>query len=197
MDGGVPYRRVLLLFVVSFSYLLLFFYAAGTRLGLALLIVGLTITTIGVGEDAAPKPGIGFNSLNFPDTLDNLAPTALRQSVLRQPEIIALYTTRWSYTGGNQGQFEVASGNAIEGLKIADSAHVAARPLTLALIAAFALSLCLGACMLLRGMYPYGFLNTGGASGAGGNGVLEGKLIGQGDAIYQLYATQAAGPRAG
>ena len=36
-------------------------------------------------------------------------------------------------------------------------------------------------------MYPYGFLNTGGASGASGNGILEGYVVGHGDAIYQLF----------
>jgi hypothetical protein len=187
--GGVSYRWVLLLFAVSFGYLLLFFCTAGTRLGLALLIVGLTLTYHMVWAKMRAETGIGFNSLNFPVTLNNLVQMPFGSSLLRKPEIIALYLTRWSYMGGNQMHFEVVSGNAIEGLKIADSARVPARPVTIALAVAFVMSLGLGACMLLRGMYPYGFLNTGGASGASGNGILEGYVIGHGEAIYQLFTT--------
>lgn len=185
--GGVPYRWAALLFVVCFGYLLFFFSMAGTRLGLALLIVGLTITYHLVWAKMRAETGIGFNSLNFPDTLDNLIQMPFGSSVLRRPEVIALYLTRWSYMGGNQMCFEVVSGNTLEAMKIAEGGRVAARPLTYALVAGFVLSLVVGACLLLHGMYPYGFLNSGGASGASGNGILEGYVVGHGDAIYQLF----------
>lgn len=189
--GGIPYRWAFLLFTVSFSYLLLFFCAAGVRVELALLIVGLTVTYHMVWAKMRAETGIGFNSLNFPVTLDRLVQMPFGSTVLRRPEIIALFTTRWAYMGGNQMHFEVVGSNAIEGLKIADSARVAARPIALALVAGFVLSLVVGACLLLRGMYPYGFLNTGGASGASGNGILEGYVVGHGEAIYQLFTSTA------
>jgi hypothetical protein len=63
---------VLLVFAVSFGYLLFFFCTAGARLGLALLIVGLTLTYHMVWAKMRAETGIGFNSLNFPVTLNNL-----------------------------------------------------------------------------------------------------------------------------
>jgi hypothetical protein len=50
--------------------------------------------------------------------------------------------------------------------------------------------------MLLAACIP-GFLNTGGASGASGNGILEGYVIGHGEAIYQLFTTTEKPDHAG
>jgi hypothetical protein len=57
------------------------------------------------------------------------------------------------------------------------------------LVAGFAFSLVVSACVTLWGMYHYGFLHTGGATDAGGNGWIEAYLIGTGDTIHQLRTT--------
>jgi hypothetical protein len=187
--GGIAYRWILLTLVLSFGYLVVFFWTAGARLVVGLLIVGLMVTYHMVWAKMRAETGIGFNSFTFPLTLDSLVQVPFGSAFLRRPEIIALYSTRWAHMGGNQMHFEVVGSNAIEGLKIADSGRIAARPLTLALIVGFALSLAVGAWLMLAGIYPYGFLNTGAASDAGGNGILEGHLISNGDNIYQLFTS--------
>jgi len=189
--GGLPYRWILLALIASFSYLILFLCMAGARLVVALVIIGLAVTYHMVWAKMRAETGIGFNSLNFPVTLDSLVQVPFGSGVLRRPEIILLYSARWAYMGGNQMHFEVVGSNAIEGLKIADSARVAARPLTVALIVGFVLSLVVGAWLILAGAYPYGFVNTGAASDAGGNGILEGHFIANGDTIYQLFTSTA------
>jgi hypothetical protein len=185
--GGVSYRWIAAAFIVSFCYLLFFLSVAGARLTMALLIVGLVITYHIVWAKVRAETGVGFNSLNFPITLDHLVQIPFGSNVLRRSEIIALYSARWTYVGGNNMGFEVVTGNAIESMKIADAARVGTRPLTKALVVGFVLSLVVGTWLLIAAMYPYGFLNTGSAQGASGNNILEGQFIGTGDTIYQLF----------
>jgi hypothetical protein len=190
-DGGIAYRWVLLLLVASFSYLVLFFCAAGARSSIALMIVGLMVTYHLVWARVGAETGIRFTSITFPLTLDRLVQVPFGSTVLLKPEIMALYSTRWAYMGGNQMHFEVVGSNAIETLKVADSGRVAARPLAIALVAGFAFSLVVSAAVTLWGMYHYGFLNTGGATDAGGNGWIEAYLISTGDTIHRLITTPA------
>jgi hypothetical protein len=188
-SGGIPYRWALLAFVLSFAYLVVFYLTAGARLPVGLLIVALTVTYHMVWAKMRAETGIGFNSFTFPLALDALVEVPFGTAFLRRPEIIALHSTRWAHMGGNHMHFEVVPSNAIEGLKIADSARIAVRPLTVALAAAFVLSLAAGTWLLLVGVYSHGFLNLGATSDAGGNGILEGHLISNGDSIYQLFSS--------
>ena len=183
--GGLLYRWILLALIVSFSYLVLFLWMAGARLVVALVITGLVVAYHMVWAKMRAETGIGFSSFYFPVMLDSLIQMPFGSGILRRPEILALYSARWAYRGGNQMFFEVVGSNAIEGLKIADSARIAARPLAVALIAGFVLSLVMGAWLMLAGMYSYGLINTSSASW------LEGHFIAHGDAIYQLFTSTA------
>lgn len=194
---AIAYQWVLVAAGLSFAYLIWFYWVSGMRVGLSLLIVGLIVTYHMVWAKVRAETGVGFNSLNFPLTLDGLLHVPAGSGVLRQPEVIALYTTRWAYSGGNNMHFEVVSGNAIEGMKIADSARLPLRPLVLAMAAAFVLALAVGMPLLLRAMYPYGFVNTGSAQDASGNCIVEPYLIGTGDSIHLLFTSTVEPDRPG
>ncbi len=81
----------------------------------------------------------------------------------RPREVIALMCTRWTYFPGFGQSLEVCTGNALEGLKVADSARIPSRRLLYAMVAAFLLALIVGVYVILVGIYHFGFFDTGAA----------------------------------
>jgi hypothetical protein len=95
---------------------------------------------------------------------------------------VTLIGLRWAYSPGFGDSFEVVAGNALEGLKIADSVRIGQRRLLAAMVAGFLLSTIVGLYVVLTGMYHYGFHNTAAAA----SGWLLPQLRGEGGRISAM-----------
>jgi len=85
---------------------------------------------------------------------------ALGSRALRPAEITTWMMTRWATFPSPDATIAVCTGNALESLKIADAGSINKRRLTAAIAVALALSLALGMCVLLLGVYHYGYYTT-------------------------------------
>jgi len=171
-DETVPYRWILLAFVASFGYLTYFYWMAGSRVWVGAAIAGLIVVNYFVWARLRAETGLGF--IPFPLIVNSMIVVPFGSAIFRPSEIVALYSTRWSYFPGFGESFEVTTGNSLESLKIADSARISPRRLVGAMMAAFVVALVVGVFVVLTGMYHYGFLNTGASTAGWLNGQLRG-----------------------
>ncbi|HUU54420.1 MAG TPA: DUF6785 family protein [Armatimonadota bacterium] len=176
----LPYRWVLLAFVVSFGYLVYFYWAAGTRVPVGAAIAGLIIVNYVVWARLRAETGLGF--IPFPLIVNSMIVVPFGSAIFRPREIVALFSTRWSYFPGFGESFEVCTGNSLESLKIADSARISSRRLLYAMVGGFVIALAVGVFVVISGMYEYGFLNTRAAS----SGWLSGQLRASGAQTFEL-----------
>jgi len=179
-DEPLSYRWACIGFLVSFGFLLYFCWAAGAR-----LIVGLAIATIVVAyyvmwARLRAETGLGF--LPFPLGAEDFILVPFGSSALRPSDAVVLISLRWTYFPGFGESFEVCTGNALESLKIADSAKIAPRPLFAAMMVGFVLSVAVGVYVILTGMYHYGFFNINAST----SGWLGSQLRYVGERIYGL-----------
>jgi hypothetical protein len=151
----VAYRYVLLGFLLSASFLVYFCVALGGRAWFALLFVLLVVTYYLVWSRLRAETGMGF--IGYPLGADSLMVAALGSTAFRPAELTSLAITRWVYAGSGGHSIDAISGNALEALKIADSAGIPRRPLVLAMVVGLLVSLGVSSYVLLKGMYRVGF----------------------------------------
>jgi len=77
--------------------------------------------------------------------------------VFRTSELVVGNSLRWAYAKGGGMIYEVCTGNALEALKIADSAGINKRRLTAGLLVSFLLTLATTLLVFLTGIYHYGW----------------------------------------
>jgi hypothetical protein len=181
-EAGEPaaYRWIVLSFLLSFGYLLYFYWAAGTRVLVGAAIAGLIIVHYVVWARLRAETGLGF--VPFPLTVNSMIVVPFGSAIFRPREVVALLSTRWTYFPGFGESFEVCTGNSLESFKIADAAGVSSRRLLHAMVFGFVIALAVGIYVVIAGMYHYGFLDTRAAS----SGWLSGQLRSNGGQIFEL-----------
>ncbi len=154
----LPYRWALLGFLVCSAYLVCFYWVAGCRPQAGLIFAGLIVVHYIVWARLRAETGLGF--IPFPLIVGFMVAVPFGTAIFRPREVVALMCTRWSYFPGFGQSLEVCTGNALEGLKIADSASISSRRLVYAMIGAFLLAVVVGVYVVLVGIYHYGFFDT-------------------------------------
>jgi hypothetical protein len=161
-DEPMPYRRALVGFVVSISWLVAFMILSGCRpiFGVAyiLLLVGVHLAYARLQAEGALDPFFWwFNDIvAMPLGMRNVLPA----------ETIVLYSMNWAGTPMPSRNFSACSINTLTSFKIADASGASLRRLTWVLLPAFALALLLGIYVNLSGLYRFGFLETATGKGA-------------------------------
>jgi hypothetical protein len=141
----------------SCSYLMLFGWWSGARLGVSALLIGLILVYYLVW--ARLRAENGMSCIAFPYFVDEMLLRTLGSSVYYPAEIILVNATRWAYFCGWGDTSEVLAGASMDAFKIADSARIPRRRLTLALIGGFCLALVVGLPLLLSACYRHGSLH--------------------------------------
>jgi hypothetical protein len=184
-DEPMSYRLAFLGFVVTFAFMVYFFWLSDCRLVFGFLLVALTIGYFAAWARLRAETGLGF--LCFPIQIQDVAQVPFGSHVFRVSELVTLVTMRWAYTPGFSTSFEVFSGSALESFKIADAARIRARRLTVAITAGFALSLLFGMYLGLAGIYRYGWFGLSCSRG----GWLGPQSIGDGGRIVSFLSNPA------
>lgn len=157
-DAAEPlsYRLAVMGMALSFIGLVYFCWLAGCRVwfGIA-LIVGI-VGYHAVWARLRAETGLGF--LIFPLQLQFIPRIPFGTGAYRRREWITMISTRWAYTAGGGGSYDVCTGNVLETFKIADAAQISKRRLSAALLAGFIVVLVVGIFVLLTGIYRYGWL---------------------------------------
>ena len=156
-QDGVSTRWAALGLLVSFSYLALFGWWSGARLGVSALLIGLILVYYLVW--ARLRAENGMSCIAFPYFVDEMLLRTVGSSVYYPSEIILVNATRWAYFCGWGDTSEVLTGASLDAFKIADSAHIQKRRLALALLGGFLFALTLGLPLLLNACYRYGSLH--------------------------------------
>jgi hypothetical protein len=154
----LSYRWAALGFLLSFSFMVYFCYAAGCRIWFGLLVVGLIVAYYAMWARVRAETGMGF--LPFPLEIQNGLVAVLGSRAVTPRELVTLISLRWSYFPGFGSTAEVLTGNALESYKIADAAGINARRLTRLLVVAFLVSLVFSTYVLLTGFYREGYFGT-------------------------------------
>lgn len=155
-DDGPLYRWAMLGFAVSFAWLVAFCWLSGCRalFGVILMasIVGTYFVWAKVRAETALEPIVaaGYDWL--------LAP--INSRALRPQEIITLVSMRWATFPVSSMIYSAPVINALQTLKIADSAGIRTRRLAAALVVTFAIVLAAGCVVMLVGIYHYGYFGT-------------------------------------
>ncbi len=157
-DEPIPYRWNLIAFLLSFSWLSLICWWAGCRVGVSILLVGLILVFFTTWVRLRAETGLGFLPYTF--FIHQIIVVPLGSAVFTPREMIMVHAAHWSYHS-NGNALEVLPGNALESMKIADSAGIRKRSLVAAMAIGVVLLIVLGAYITLTGTYRYGFLNMG------------------------------------
>lgn len=144
-------------FVIAFAYLAAFCWLAGTRVLVGVVLIGLVLTYYIVWARLRAENGMSF--IAFPYMVDEMMLGPVGSASYRPAELVTIYGTRWSYFCGWGDTSEVTVGASLDGYKIADSAGLSQRRLTVAMAAGFLVSLLVGAPLLLAACYRYGFVH--------------------------------------
>lgn len=153
------YRGAVIGFVLTFTYMVLFCVAAGTRPVVAFAMIGLIVTYYVMWARLRAETGLSF--IAFPFRVDELLVAPFGNKVLRDPEVVMLFNLRWAYFPGFGDSSEVTTGNAVDGFKIADSARITFGKLLPVMLLGFVLSVIVVTYVVLTGMYHYGFQRSG------------------------------------
>ncbi len=185
------YRAALVGFVLTFSAMVYFTWAAGARAFVGAIMIGGILGYYIVWARLRAETGLGFSM--FPLELEFLLNTPLGPSFYRLRETVIMMSLRWTYGQGFGTIYEVISGNALETFKIADSANISLRRLTRAIILAFLLTLGLGLPAILTGIYRYGWFGLRGLQ----SGWLGPQSVGDGGRIIWRVLYHSPGPDVG
>ena len=153
-DEPLPYRWSLIGLGVSFAWMVGFCCLIGARVWMGAMLIGLILMFYLMWTWLRAETGLGL--LLFPLFIDDML-DATGNGVFRPQEVIAVMSVRWAYFPGAGSTAQIISGNVLEGMKIADSAHLRTRPLIFAMLAGLIVSMLLGVYVTLTGMYHYGF----------------------------------------
>ncbi len=154
-EEPIPYRWALLGFAVCFLYLVYFCVLAGTRVVVGAALITLILVFYLMWARLRAETGMGF--LSFPLKVDNVMLEPFGNVIYRPREIVTILSVRWSYFPGYGQSPEVFCGNALESMKIADSAGIRQRPLLGAMTVGFLFALGVGIYIMMTGIYHYGF----------------------------------------
>jgi hypothetical protein len=167
----ISYRLAVLGAVASFAFLNYFCWRAGCRFLFALWLVSGIVGYHVVWARLRAETGLGF--VFFPLQLQFIPRIPFGTGFYRIREWITTISTRWAYTAGGSGFYDVCAGNVLESFKIADSARINQRRLATAVLAAFLIALAVGIFILLTGIYRYGWVGLEAyASGALGRDAI-------------------------
>jgi len=155
----LPYRWAMIGLVVSFSFMVYFCYLAGCRPAFGLIMVALIVGYYVMWARLRAETGLGF--LPFPLEIQDGIVVPFGAGIFRPREIVTLISTRWAFFPGFGESFEVCTGNALESFKIADSAGINKRRLSIGILSGFLLALVVGVLIVLVGTYHYGWQQLG------------------------------------
>lgn len=159
--GAEPmsYRVAVVGFFLTFGFMVYFMMASGCRLFFGLLVIGLLVGYYLMWARLRAETGLGF--LPFPLEIQDALVSTMGSAAMRTREVVALFSTRWAFFPGFGESSEVITSNALESYKIADSARINRRRLTVAMLVGFAVALAAGIYIMLVGCYHYGYFNLG------------------------------------
>jgi hypothetical protein len=155
-DEPLPYRLACVGAAVSVAWLIGFCIVSGARPLFAAALVAMILGYYVMWARLRAEAGLGF--LDYPLEIENATMTVWGNSAFRPGDIITLISTRWSWVFGAGSSFEVCPGSVLEAFKIADVAHIRTRPLSVALLTGFVLSLVVSVFVVMVGCYRYGYL---------------------------------------
>jgi len=167
LDANEPmgYRLAVIGFLISFSLMVYFCWAAGCRVIFGIVLIALIVGYYLMWARLRAETGLGFLPFNL--EIQNALTSPFGSAIFRPKEIVTLISTRWAYFPGFGESSEVITGNALEAFKIGDASQVNPRRLGWALIAGFAFSLVVGCYVVLTGIYHYGYSSLGMGSAYG------------------------------
>ena len=166
-DAGepIPYRWALLAFALSFAWMVCFCWLAGSRLQVAVALIGLILVFFLMWARLRAETGMGF--LSFPLKVEAVMLGTFGSTIFKPQEVVMIVSARWAYYPGYGKSSDIFPGNAIEAFKVADAARIGKRRLTAAMAAGFMLALVFGVYVTLTGIYHYGFLGLRGGTELG------------------------------
>ena len=153
-EEPLPYRWTLAGLALSFAWLVCFCWLAGSRVWFGVVLILLILVYYMTWARLRAETGLGF--LPFPFFPHEVIVVPFGSAIFKPREFVVLIAPHWSYFAGG-GTLECVPGNALESMKIADSASINKRRLLVAVAAGFLLALPLGVWITLRGIYHYGF----------------------------------------
>jgi len=154
-EEPIPYRWALFGFVGATVWLVYFCWLSGSRVFVGAALIGLILTFYVMWARLRAETGMGF--IPFPLNVNDVMVVPFGSGVFRPQEIVMILSARWSYFPGFGQSLEVVPSNALESMKIADSAGIGQRRLLYAMAAGFLVSLAVGLYIIMTGMYWYGF----------------------------------------
>ena len=155
-DEPLPYRWSLIIYALSYGWMVYFCYLIGARIWVGMGLIALILMFYLMWTWLRAETGLGL--LLFPLFIDDML-DATGNGIFRPQEIIAIMSVRWTYFPGAGSTAQLVSGNVLEGMKIADSARLRTRPLIYGMAGGLLVSLLLGVYVTLTGIYHYGFYN--------------------------------------
>ncbi len=182
----LSYRWAFIGFVLSFAFMVYFFWLSNCRIIFGIALVAATIGYFAIWARLRAETGLGF--LCFPIQIQDVLWIPVGTGAFRISELVTLVTMRWAYTPGFSSSFEVLPGAALESFKIADSANINARRLALAMAGGFVLSLVVGVVIFMIGVYHYGWFGLD----CSRSGWLGPQSIGDGGRIVSFLTSPAA-----
>jgi hypothetical protein len=151
----LSYRATFIGFVLSFAFMVYFFWLSNCRIIFGIALVVVTIGYFTIWARLRAETGLGF--LCFPIQIQDVLWIPVGTRAFRVSELVTLVTMRWAYTPGFSNSFEIFPGAALESFKVADAAQIDARRLTFAMTAGFVLSLVVGIVIFMTAVYHYGW----------------------------------------
>ena len=151
----MPHRLALIGMLSSFAAMVYFCHAAGCRLVVAFTLMACIVGYYVVWARLRAETGLGFST--FPLGVFAAMRVPLGAAAFTTSEFVAANSLRWAYTKGGGWIYELCTGNALEAMKIADSAGISKRRLTRAVLLGFILTLAAALFVFLTGIYHYGW----------------------------------------
>jgi len=152
---AVPHTLALAGLALSFAGMTYFCWLAGCRLAVALALIAGIVGWHVVWARLRAETGLGFST--FPLGLFDAMRVPLGTVAFRASELVAANSLRWAYAKGGGMIYEVCTGNALETMKIADSAGISKRRLIAGVLVGFLLTLAIALFVFLTGIYHYGW----------------------------------------
>lgn len=189
-DEVMPYRWMLIVFLVCCGWMIYFLWLAGCRIVFGTALVLMILAFYVVWAKLRAETGLGF--INMPFEYQMAMGMPFGDAALRPTEVVALLSARWAYYPSEAASFDVCAAGGLEALKTAEVSGINRRRLGLAIAVAFVLSVLIGSYITLAGTYHYGYLNLA-MGGARGQTWPSAQPKFDGERIFQMITTP--GPR--
>jgi hypothetical protein len=116
------------------------------------LLVGYFVIMVRLRVEA----GLGF--LCYPLELQELIIPTFGASAFRRAELVTLVSLHWSFQSGTGLSYEALPGTTMDSFKVADSAGINVRRLTIAMLGVFVVAMLVSTYVSMAMMYRHGFL---------------------------------------